>query len=852
MSLVIKAQTPDGWKAINNNDVISIAPGQSESYNVTLIKLPSATAYWVPVRVALSFANKSDTEYYQYYVKTDVVNRFSLKALNDELIVDEKEKVADVQFRLKNRGNAAENFHINVNIRTLKIDINDKLTLLPGQDSIMSYKLKIRPDVFSTIRNENIQIIVANSLGEKSALIYHLGKLSSIVNQHNSAYNVLPLRVDIGVMNYADKFAFSGGLSGNILLGKDQSLGFNYRSKQLGPAANGIQQNVYAVNYKYKKFGLYLGQMSEAGYFMTLGNGAKVSYKKNDRTEFSLAGSLHNSNFYFYDDNITGNIKYPVGKITITQTAVANFNAHLKKNSYLFYNKVDLISKDNMHLSVKGGVGQDFYTQTGPKPKEVLAGSGGYNFDANLKAGITIASSYLYGSNYFPGNYKGLTTHYHIITKNFNNTYIGLFYEYNRTTVNYFRDTLYNSDFLSFNIEKYGFATGLTSKRSGVNARIGKLRQRSYFNIEMPNMSFGELNYGYKVSRHLQANVGGSLGYSSRFNDRDADVYMVNATGSVNTEWGGIRAIYTKQPFPVLDGSFRYLETMNISPYAKFYLFNRRVYGNFQYNMSKSADDTAFRSALGGNLNYNNNKCKCGISVSSFIPLGNSVSGNNNYYQRSTLINFHKDINVPIISKKKYYDMKFVFYHDINNNGKRDKEDVILDNMQMKIGDVILISDEHGIAKYNNVDPGKYVLELYDVKGKDNLIPKLGPKQTVMLTKDMVIDVPFKVGKMVTGVIKVGLDTFSSKSFGSQNIKVTAVDTFGQTYTTLTDKDGFFYFYLPSNNYIVSLNPEAFEGGDFKPAQLAYNVDLNDFNESILLIEIKQKTRKVRFLDPKF
>ena len=80
-------------------------------------------------------------------------------------------------------------------------------------------------------------------------------------------------------------------------------------------------------------------------------------------------------------------------------------------------------------------------------------------------------------------------------------------------------------------------------------------------------------------------------------------------------------------------------------------------------------------------------------------------------------------------------------------------------------------------------------------------------------------------------------------------IKIMISDTMGNEYYALTNLEGDYYITLPSGVYSVALNPKAFQGSDFKADRMKYEADLERNEKEFIQFTIKQKKRKIRFLN---
>jgi len=214
-------------------------------------------------------------------------------------------------------------------------------------------------------------------------------------------------------------------------------------------------------------------------------------------------------------------------------------------------------------------------------------------------------------------------------------------------------------------------------------------------------------------------------------------------------------------------------------------------------------------------------------------------------------IGIRKDFNIPIPkkwSKKKYTDVTFIAFYDVNGNHKLDKDELFIENVVVRLGSDEVLSDEKGISMLKNVQAGRYSLNIFslvDLKGwftqsTDSI--DITPETTT-------IYIPYVKGVKIYGNLILERTKFASdieKAPDLSGIKITAAD--GAIYTTQTGNDGAFVLFVPNGKYILSMD-ESILGRRYSLAKNNIEITLTDGMESLYnsfyIIE-KRRTESIK------
>lgn len=864
--LNIVIDIPQNWKSLTRDQYVSgkeikyeLAPGQTRNISLNLLKLPKTPAEWDSVKIAVRVPDVTDTHSYYYHLRAKADPRMTAQYLTEDIDLEKKPDNIPLGFTLKNTGNITDVYTVSWQSQYLELDDKTQIKLAPGKDTTFTYYLNIPHDKWHDWYNNNIVLLIKGSGNNSYTHAYRVIKHRNSVKETESAYPVIPLTLEAGGLNQKDRYLYYFGARGSIHFGESNDLNFFYKSKQLGSEVYGIQQNMYLIDYSYHNWHASAGTIpSIQRFFISNGRGFSTGYRWNDKKEITIAATLRDPNFYYTSNNFSLVARYPIGKILSKSTLTANLDNDKALNGYIFSNEMQIIKNSRMSLDVNADVGLEEKTRSVPGiKKETIGGGAGYTFSYKSDQ-WNFYSNIEYYNNTFPGLNKGLSLQSHQLTYNFSNTFVGAFYSSNYLNTTYFKDTLYNTDVLKYNTEKYGITTGIKDQSNSLGLSFGIMKFTGISEFGLNNLYFTDLNYMWKPAKDMYIMLNSQNAFKDKVDVKGSTAYITSSMSSFKYKWMGFSAAYTSRPIFGQENFNEvitsYDETISGGPFVNYHFFRDRLSGLVKYQVSKSVYDQVIRTSVGGNINYNSAKLGLNVQFYANVPLTDISSGSNKLpYSEERFMNLSvtKQLMVPVVTNRKRYDLELVLFRDANNNGRKDKKESAIKKLRVEINDKeVLYTDDDGRINYRNVEKGVYSIRLFPVD-KMGLIPSNGMEQAVSVSGNTTLEIPYKRGKKVTGNIKIIRDSFSTTVYGADNIKIIATDTSGKRFNTFSDNAGNFSFYLPAGIYTISLNPTAFESGDFKPDQISFKADLINKEEEKIFFTIRQKARKVRFLNTK-
>lgn len=848
---------PSGWKLLSATDSLStltLAPGQTRNLPLNLLRTASASVFWQEAIISSWIQYGSDTLRTPCRLRVKVRPRLQARPLTEDQYFLRNPDTIHTGVYFRNAGNTTEAYTLQWQNQLLGFNDSLRVQLAPGRDTYCHHTLRLHKAAWEQLHQEDIGFVIRGSNGSGFAHNYRVSRARSNIRENRSKYDVVPVTLEAGAIRLGDIVNYYGGARGMIRFGDNHDLNFYYRSKQFGTEINAFQQHIYNIDYHYHRWRLGIGQTGSQSYFLTYGRGASLCYEWNERKKIGIAGVLHDPLFAYKSDNVSAFVRYPVGKTTWHHELIANFDNTSTLYSYITANNVRLFDSKEFRLSLQADAGMDHKTRNLPGVRRATAGlAAGYTLSWSRKSWEVYSNIQYYGSE-FPGINKGLHLQTHQLTWKQGNFFAGPFCAYNYLLRNYFRDSLYNSDVLSYNTTRYGLRAGITNAKVNLSVNAGLMAQNGQFLYHLKNYQFADLYYNWIIGRTTTLNIFSQTAFARDTGLVRKYVLLNTTTASFSTRYGGFSGIYTRVPVQgnEVTGRNGYEETVNLSPYLNFYFFRNKLCGSIRYNISKAIADNTFSDGVGGSLSYNDARAGLRVQLNTFVPLrmrsslGYLPLQNRDY----ATLTVTKQLFVPILTRRKNYELELALFADTNHNNRKDQGEPALANAQVLINNTPFVTDADGRIRYRNIPKGAYALCMAGTQ-QPGLIPADGAEREVLLEKDVQTEIAFKKGKIIRGSIRIVSDSFSHTRLTPDNIRVTATDSHARSYSTLTDDSGHFVFYVPEGKYKVALNPNAFADTDFKPVQLERDADLVSDPECSVAFEIRQKKRKVRFVTDK-
>jgi|GEM_PF-1103033 len=845
LKFTVNLGIPEGYSLISRNDVpIELAPGEVYILPLTLSMEKTTPSDKRDVSISVKINNPSTFLRYKFSVQSKEYKSLRIIPLQTGFQVSKDKRVVRLSLKIKNIGNATDDFYVYYKNKNLLIDKKIKLSLPPFRDTLVSYDYVIPLGLLQGMVTETIVVNVGNDINFQSVR-FTLSKIRNTNIQNHSAYRTMPLTLETGFFMNNNELSYFWGVSGALFINNNNSLSFDYRSKQFG--ADATQNNFLSVFYKYKKWDFNLGQMSDSKNFSVNGLGFQVNHQKNEEEGLSMTAISNLGSGQLYDNSqgFVAETNYYIGDFFWNGVFEVNQNSASNINSSIFSNKLDILRKPKLNLGIILGTGFEQHTHAENR-KPIWGYSYGYNFNFNSDK-WSIVSTALLNNNDYPGIYKGWrsieqSVDYRIVRP----LSVGVFYNSNFTKQNYFIDSIYYDNRFLYNLTNYGIK--LNWSRNAVSLSLGGGESQASGPLLLNSLPryhsvFGGV--GFHMGSFARLTFNSTVNFNTDYGiEHKAVTYYVNNVSFIS-KYGGVNFYITRMP--TISGSFDgnflngYRNSINVGPYINMRFFRNRLNGRLQYNFYRTTEYSkkSETQTLLGSLAYIDPKKNIEVQL-----YGNYALQSTQGVSSFASLSIRKTFNVPILTSRKFYDLNLVLYEDVNGDGKMESSDTLLSDLMVNINSMSFISNKRGVINYKNVEKGVYHLNFHNMKSRKGLIPTQGFSQAIVVNGQTTIYIPFNKGKVIKGVVGITLDAISSNSFTVGQLKVTAIDSMGNQFTTFTDDDGSYELNVPAGNYIVSLNPDAFDDV-FKPTQMSFNVDMLHNETFTVTFHIKQKSRKI-------
>lgn len=189
--------------------------------------------------------------------------------------------------------------------------------------------------------------------------------------------------------------------------------------------------------------------------------------------------------------------------------------------------------------------------------------------------------------------------------------------------------------------------------------------------------------------------------------------------------------------------------------------------------------------------------------------------------------------------------MKVMMFQDDNGNGKKDpgekgipfvKTRILLKSTpdkEVREGlpiDITLLSNESGYATFNKIPQGYYEIFISPLSDLNEYFYVSHSIESVELIANMVYEIPFQKARKITGQINIKRRKFikeEEEGMDLKNIRVTAYNQEGHSYSAFTDDQGRFVMNAPGG-LIYFVRIENVFGETFKILQNDIKINLSD------------------------
>ena len=911
LNFSVDAIFPGGWKRIGSKNKIHIAKPKDTVF-VPIIILPTKLINGNTEIIVNTFIIDEDGQQIgnNFFTLTttkkvawsiDIKNNTNFYFKNDE-------NTKDFNFLINNNGNYNQDIFVSYTIPRKDLILTDTLlkpliepnktfTLLPGEQKEIKHKIIAKS---INERNENrisinnylpltntqriARTLIVNTsepkirktdLQRKTKINFI--KLPNEIEANSFGYPNLPLIVDLTAQNILDNRSFlSLNLQGFKQLNPEASLVYftqlNYSNSFF---TNNVFKNApWYVGYFDDKKSIEIGQVNgDLIGASSSGKGIKLGYQFNEK--HSAGGFYVNSNGFFSSENSIisygGWYKFKYNEsIRLRASAGRSSNNFTERvnNSIILQPSVNFLNSHSISF-ISGFNNLQF------KVNDISQSTNGYLIGTNyssiafkkkLRSNINVRYNDKYFSN---GSSERIN-----ISQRFN-------YQLSKdwiaiATNNYQKSNIFNRNTDTFLYTQENFFSNVSFSKKTLK---GSYQPGVFFEYRnFPNNSFvlRGLNFRYSLynfEKNLLSSIFTRAGYAKPKDIIDSEEYFsLEMSGLFRYQTWSLTGRYNLGTFSSISSqqnqnNFSTPQSLRLSiqnqylfPSRQFVLESNLIYSynNIFKNHSLGIfpqlfyfSDSGWRFGLSANymftssdfssvydttdIGQNQNQASIGPTVNSNLNLNFSL---------------RKEFGVPIpFTNKTAASAKFVSFLDINGNNIKDKDEVSIQNVVVKLNKHEVITNFDGEASIKNVQQGKYKLEILPLEELNGWFSNT--KDSIFINEDGINYIPFVRGIKVYGDIIIDRQKIAvtdDKKLDLSRIKISAIKG-DKIYNTLTNKNGRFEFYLPFGSYTVTMD-EVILNDRFRVTRNNLPIKLRNEQDGVYVsFYIIEKRRKVIFKD---
>jgi hypothetical protein len=167
--------------------------------------------------------------------------------------------------------------------------------------------------------------------------------------------------------------------------------------------------------------------------------------------------------------------------------------------------------------------------------------------------------------------------------------------------------------------------------------------------------------------------------------------------------------------------------------------------------------------------------------------------------------------------------------------------------------DIILLSNEAGAVNYNRLPKGFYELTITPLSDVKEYFYVNRSAEKLDLSKNATYYIPFQKANKISGKIVLQRQKFikaGEESLDLTNIKITAYNKQGNSFSSFTLEDGSFTIFVPGNNTYYVRMGNVF-GSNFKILQNDINITIPDSTNNQVVFNVVEISRQIKFKEAK-
>ena len=794
--------------------------------------------------------------------------------------------MADFRVRLSNHGNVPEKINLEVRPgKKLTVRAADGSELIreilvePGTDTTLFYKASYTYDRERIFDISKVQVIAQGT----GRTLYR----DVIIEKYEDTYSPLQINKNKPHQTEAGFRTFSGNSEllpyinarGLAELKNDAKFSYSFAYHDLTKTENFFDNSYY--QFMYMKNGLNIGL---GAFSSQLGRNlyCRNCFMLSNDLELSSTSTLTGFGSLGYVESKTSigvGYRYDKDEFSMQTSAAYDLDVERETNTASFLHRIPEIK---LHEKHRVGATVYSYHETHQTENEYIQAGVAYDlmYTALIGDRATVQLNNSYGSPDIPGPQMGLLT-LNLLSKvylNERSKYFALHVN-NSTKDYYLRDhtgtklpEINLSDryaklfYYSYTGEKYKWSFGPSVEfYRSKNPMIGMGDEKDF------NVRKYRLEYRTLIGRSLRLTMKGGLSRESE--DYENNVYNskydFHFLGDYNKNGYGLRIAYDYGPM-VNSGLYQYaLDAGNNSVLVSPYLIRDYFDGLIGVTMFTNLTYKIDLEYLVMNVNprvetylYRDWYFVVGGTYSYVQQVYNDKSYGRSFHYLEFALKKRWGKSGKMKYNRNFVRLKVLMFQDNNGNGFRDPGEDGIPFVKTRIllksspderareglpVDITLLSNESGFATFNKIPEGYYEIFINPLSETTEYFYVNRSIESVEIINNMVYEIPFQKARKVTGQIKVQRRKFISKDeegLDLKNIRVTAYNQEGHTYSAFTDEQGRFILFAPGG-LTYYLRIENVFGKHFRILQNDIMVQLSDEVLPPVIFNVTESNRKI-------
>jgi hypothetical protein len=905
VTIGVNFSAPQDWPLIANfSQQIELEAG-AETYLPVRLSVPTDVVGGISYIFSGVVRFKEEFFYASSYIFVTSKSRWNMFVDRNTLYLNEFKTQEHFEIRLSNTGNREElirlTFDVGKMLTIAEVGKGDSIRYVsvPAYtDTTLVYTVGVNSGISyaekETSKNNWKEYNVLLKASTPDHAVSTSVRVQQLQSCETSVRNtqVSPLNFDLMLYNLMSSQALkmNNKLYGTILFKKNRSLGYalNVNNLYFDLTKNhgfSVAENVrFLMGYYGDNLSVRAGDNIGAGMIHSInGRGIDVHIKIMEKNNFSVT-AVQNPLTYSRGINLMftrslGPVSSTLGFIYDDNPRTKSYTAYslapgigfrfLKFNTFNAQFVLSAVKYGNLLIAPGDtslrGFGYRLYYRYNSKKFRLQFSNLNTNFDYlrnsginrfNLDANYIIKPEMLLYSYFERNDYNATKYPYNFYNPpNTNrNDHGRILFSYNKKKTVYQGGPQYMASQRLYNDSYSGFYTKYTDYSPGIYGAL-TYRMSSLKSIT-PNVSMNNLNFRFSTNDTLfeDYSIHNKWFYSFGLNYYDYTwrVNLYYTSGSTSDLY---KSVLTEEE-PTVSQAF------HIRPSYERYLKDNTIrlsgYVNYSYYMPSGRENMVLNLSADYFLAK---RWQLFFSFNMFNvarvdeDLGRISSRNFN-----TIVGLRKsfDIQQP---RLKFYDIKIYCFNDLNGNNIRDDQEKPISNIlviitrnnsdslyaKVSFPQTELLTDADGQICYKNMPEGVYVAELSPLFNLENMFFLDGNRQLLIIDDDKTIYLPLVESFKVSGQIFVERDPNSTEGkITLEGIKISALSEDGYSYSTLTDKFGYYILNLPHDKTYKIMMSNVFNE-NFNIEQQEYTIRFGKSRSIKIDFRVHEKRREINF-----